>query len=973
MPPPFKQITREQFAALVRRFDFKRTIDAVHMHHTWRPNHSQYDPNDGHRAILGMFLHHTRVNKWQDIAQHVTIAPDGTIWLGRNWNLPPASAAGHNGNTHAGPFMFEIIGDFDAGKDTLKDAQRETVIEVIAQVQRRFDLPLDALRFHSQMSSKSCPGSSIVRKEVLEEVRARLDQLAERGDAPREARRSPFPLEAEALSDAVEKTLAWFGREVPPYTDSPNAEPLYEDAARGVSFEPMGSTERAAEGLTPAKLLALRPHLVNLNAGKFSSDGEWDTSAGEVDAIFGHDLQLALEANEREHPGAPLRIVFFAHGGLVKESSGLEIAHKHLAWWKDNGVYPIYFVWETGLFETIGQLLSRAHSGARGFVSDRVTDPLLETIAHKAGGVTIWGGMKSAAEIASANPQSLHGEGGAHYVARKLKEFCDHNANRPIELHAVGHSAGSIFHAHFLSAARALAVPSFTTVHFLAPAIRVDLFRNLLEKLIGKGKGIDRLCLFTMRRDLERDDNCAMIYRKSLLYLIHFALEPERKEPILGLEESLRGSAELRALFALDSPKTGDAEVVFSPSPIDGGRSASLSTTHGGFDDDRATMNSALRRILGKADADEIVSYPQSGRRVFDLWGDQVDWPEPSDGGPMVGVGGAGLAREPGRPLGVPGAVIREARPAVGRGGRRRALCIGIDQYAAAPLSGCVADSDDWARTLRELGFETTLMRDAEATHAEIVRRLGAMIDGSAAGDVLVFQFAGHGTQFPDLDADENDPANGKDEAMVPYDYTQGAFLIDDDVRELIDRLPEGVNLTCFFDCCHSGTNTRFAIGASGLPSGRVRDERRRFLAATPEMQEAHVAFRSQLPRARSFASGARERMKNVAFSACLPDESAWESDGHGDFTVRAVRLLRAGIDGVSNEQFGQRISAAFGAGARQRPLLDCAPDAGARALLAPIDEPAVSKAVDTAAPASVSAATLADVKRALESLLARL
>lgn len=973
MPPPFKQISREQFAHLIGRFEFKRQIDAVHMHHTWRPNHSQYDPKDGHRAILGMFLHHTRINHWQDIAQHVTIAPDGAIWLGRHWNLPPASAAGHNGNIHSGPFMFEVIGDFDIGRDKLDGEQRKTVIEVIAQVQRQFSLPPETLRFHNAMSSKSCPGSSIGREELLREVRERLEQLARGADTPREARRSPFPPEADATTDAVEKALAWFGREVPPYVDSPNAEPLYEDTGRGFSAESVVPTERAPEGLTTAKLLALRPHLVNLNAGKFSSDGEWDTTEGEVDAIFDHDLQVALEANERELPGQPLRIVFFAHGGLVKESSGLEIAHKHLAWWKENKIYPIYFVWETGLFETIGQLLSRAQTGARNFVSDHVTDPLIETIAHKAGGVMIWGGMKSAAELASANQGSLHGEGGAHYVARKLKEFCARNADRAIELHAVGHSAGSIFRAHFLSATQTLGIPSFRTVHFLAPAIRVDVFLRLLKNSIGTGKGIDHLSLFTMRRDLERDDQCAMIYRKSLLYLIHYALEPERREPILGLEESLRGDPVLRHLFALDSPKTGDAEVVFSPSPIGEGRSASLSTTHGGFDDDRATMNSVLRRILGKADADEIVSYPPSNRRAFDLWSDQVDWPERSDGGPRSGAGGAGSGASAASPSAAAGDAIREAQPSAPRGARRRALCIGIDQYAAAPLSGCVADSEDWARLLQELGFETSLMRNAEATYAEILRRLGAMIAESAAGDVLVFQFAGHGTQLHDLDADEDDPGDDKDEAMVPYDYTEGAFLIDDDVRELIDRLPQGVNLTCFFDCCHSGTNTRFAIGATGLASGRARDERRRFLAATPEMQTAHANFRNRFSRARSFARGGRESMKNVAFSACMPHESAWESDGHGDFTVRAVRILSAGIGGMTNEQFGQRISAEFGAGARQRPLLDCAPDAGPRGLLAPIDAAATSACVENSTAAPVSAATLADVKTTLKSLIERL
>ena len=140
MPARFKQLTREQFAALLENFDFKRRISAVHMHHTWRPNHSNYDENDGHKTILAMYRYHTQEKKWQDIAQHITIAPDGTIWLGRNWNWPPVSAAGHNGNSEAGPFMFEIIGDFDQGCDPFAGEQRKTTLEVIARVQKQFGL-----------------------------------------------------------------------------------------------------------------------------------------------------------------------------------------------------------------------------------------------------------------------------------------------------------------------------------------------------------------------------------------------------------------------------------------------------------------------------------------------------------------------------------------------------------------------------------------------------------------------------------------------------------------------------------------------------------------------------------------------------------------------------------------------------------------------------------------------------------------
>ena len=128
---------------------------------------------------------YTTVNGWQDIAQHITIAPDGSIWLGRNWNLPPASAAGHNGNAVAGPFMFEMIGNFDLGGDRFDGEQRKTTLEVITRVQRHFELTPETLVFHNAMSTKTCPGTGIDHAAIVEDVRALHTSVGEARTAAR--------------------------------------------------------------------------------------------------------------------------------------------------------------------------------------------------------------------------------------------------------------------------------------------------------------------------------------------------------------------------------------------------------------------------------------------------------------------------------------------------------------------------------------------------------------------------------------------------------------------------------------------------------------------------------------------------------------------------------------------------------------------------------------------------------------------
>lgn len=954
MPAPFKKIDLEQFTALLDRFDFKRRINAVHMHHTWKPTRAEYR---GHDTIAAMWQYHVHDNGWQDIAQHITIAPDGAIWLGRNWNLPPASAAGHNGNDLAGPFMFEMIGNFDEGNDLFDGPQRETVIEVIARIQQRFDLAPGTLVFHHAMSSKTCPGTGINFDEVIGKVRKLHAAISKSGEAPRTARSTdaPFGEDALASSQVIEEALALLNRDVPAMKEPPDAEPSHErndDAVITPSLIESAARAPAAD-LTPETIDALRPHLVNLSLGQFSAEGELKTSPGDVDAIFEEHLVQALEAAAKRKE--KLRLVFFAHGGLVKESDGLRIAHKHVSWWKQNNIYPIYFVWETGAFETIGQLIQRARGQTTRALArdiwDHTSDFLIEASVRAVQGPRIWGGMKLSAELSIGSPG-----GGAGYVAQKLKKFCDDHADK-VELHAVGHSAGSIFHAYFIPTALELGVPHFRSAHFLAPAIRADTFHERLAKRVGKGKGIDHLSIFTMRKDYEQDDNCFYAYRKSLLYLIYYALELERNTPILGLEISLREDDALKKLFGLTTAipdQTAPGEVIWSVSSINVGRSASTSTTHGGFDDDPPTMNSVARRILGKADADKIVDYVPlaPGARGVSLWEDQVDWPEPLK--VTTGRNAAPL------PSAVTASTPTLSAKAPVSAGRRRALCVGINRYPTAPLAGCVADAQAWASAFTQLGFESPIsLFDEAATRGAIMDHLSALITSSSPGDVIAFQFAGHGTQLPDVNADEaGGDTPGQDEAICPYDFASGAFLIDDDVREIFNQIPQGVNLTSFIDCCHSGTISRFALGTTSGASTATMIQRPRFIVATPQMIDAHRRFRQAARGRRSVVPASPSLMREVVFSACLSSEVAWESGGHGDFTTRAVSVLQAGINGLTNEQFMQRIVAAFGMGARQHPVLD-PPPANARGFLQPLSEygagSALRPAVSTA-PVSGSA-----------------
>ncbi|HEU4564459.1 MAG TPA: caspase family protein [Gemmatimonadaceae bacterium] len=266
--------------------------------------------------------------------------------------------------------------------------------------------------------------------------------------------------------------------------------------------------------------------------------------------------------------------------------------------------------------------------------------------------------------------------------------------------------------------------------------------------------------------------------------------------------------------------------------------------------------------------------------------------------------------------------------------GRRRALCIGIDRYEQRPLEGCVADARQWSAALEGLGFEPpTLLLDADATRQAILGALRRLVRASRAGDVVVLQYAGHGTQLPDVGGDERAPAGtrGLDEAIIPIGEEDGAFIIDDDLAAVFAGIPAGVNVTCLMDCCYSGTITRLAVGGAAAEHAEDGDSpaelRPRFIRATSEMIAAHREFRARArgrPARRAPARRDARGMREVTFSACRSTEVAWEEDGHGVFTTHALAVLRGGAAGLTNRDFRARVLAALGPEPRQHPTLDC-------------------------------------------------
>ncbi|MET0781358.1 MAG: caspase family protein [Microbacterium sp.] len=656
----------------------------------------------------------------------------------------------------------------------------------------------------------------------------------------------------------------------------------------------MPETTTATRGFAPSakELAALRGHIVHTEDGELAAKStarpatidEFLTTADDVRRIVNEDLASFVEASD----GRTVPVLIWAHGGLVSKQAGFETAHNQVDWWKRNGVYPIHMVWESGLLSAFSDVIRGKKPGERGFTD--LTDKAIEAAARLLGGRGVWEDMKLDAAAASV------AGGGAALLATELRAFMKANPGA-ISLHAAGHSAGSIFHAHFVPQLFQGddAVEEVETVTFLAPAVRLDTFEDALLPL-AESNQIGELSIFTMNDETELKDNTAFAYRKSLLYLVSRAFEPELDAAIAGMAASLTASGRSMRYLGENPERLVLGPRIWDP------RRATLAKSHGDFDNDPPTMESLARRVTKRED---VSDFPKKAR----------------EGGPT--------------PTPEPPAPSSRAVTL-----RRRALCIGIDEYPRDPLGGCVADAEAWANALTSAGFDVTSMRNAEATRDAMLRAMIDLVTTSTPGDILAIQYAGHGTFVPDLDGDETDDFGPSDEALCPVDFRDGNLIIDDDLAVVWDLIPEGVSLTLIFDSCHSGTASR-GLGRIDLSTVPVPAGTRRRLA--PLDDDAIAAYRNarSAPVTDDIRGAAHRKVlefeagrsvnttrvrptavrREVLIAACQPDQVALETNGHGVFTSAALQTF-ATTPTLTNRDFVKAVVAAIDDRYDQTPLL---------------------------------------------------
>ena len=207
---------------------------------------------------------------------------------------------------------------------------------------------------------------------------------------------------------------------------------------------------------------------------------------------------------------------------------------------------------------------------------------------------------------------------------------------------------------------------------------------------------------------------------------------------------------------------------------------------------------------------------------------------------------------------------------------QKNILSFAINDYPGTDndLNGCIPDQNNVKSTFKRLfpAFKSMLIADSQTTIYAFTSNLRKKIEALLPGDTMLVHYSGHGTYVRDRSGDEED---GYDEALFLYD---GA-LIDDDINEILQGIPDGAIVVVMLDSCFSGTATR-----------SVKKGKNRFVIT--EGVPAPGKVKSKLAKSGD--------MKWITFSGSGENQTSADAyingSYNGAFTYFAMKYLEPGI-----------------------------------------------------------------------------
>lgn len=169
--------------------------------------------------------------------------------------------------------------------------------------------------------------------------------------------------------------------------------------------------------------------------------------------------------------------------------------------------------------------------------------------------------------------------------------------------------------------------------------------------------------------------------------------------------------------------------------------------------------------------------------------------------------------------------LLVSAAPLGAASAKTYALVVGIDAYPhEVSLDGAVKDARDVEGALQRAGVDQmATFFDAAARKDDIRTAWSGLVDGAVQGDTIIFTYAGHGAQMPELVA--GDEADGLDEFLQLPGFDRGRavetdheIIVDNELNAWFSEAEaKGVQVLFVSDSCHSGGMSRSFSGKTRL------------------------------------------------------------------------------------------------------------------------------------------------------------
>lgn len=362
----------------------------------------------------------------------------------------------------------------------------------------------------------------------------------------------------------------------------------------------------------------LRPHLISIGAdGALSDNGTYASSSEALQRMLIEDFPRITKSWQKK------RLCLFAPGGLQSKDQVVEALTDLRQIFLNQEIYPLAFLWNTEYGATLTQILENCLKQRRpegtveenqDFMLDRLDDAL-EPLVRPEGSLQ-WSLLKTKA-LQAAKVYN----GAIRLTLEFINQLQKQEPN--LEIHLIGHSVGSLLLEPLVQLLTTQGLiggsllagdvgygKTIASCTLWAPASTLSAFHQSYGQAIANDK-IDRFTLFTLTDDAEKNDHCANLYHRSLLYLIAHSLEEKPRIPfspthaqgtaITGMETFIRQDEQLQ-----DSIASGKVDWILAPNTgSQGDRFHSAARTHEGFAQDRATLKATLDRILREPEPEE--------------------------------------------------------------------------------------------------------------------------------------------------------------------------------------------------------------------------------------------------------------------------------------------------------------------------------------------------------------------------------